>query len=462
MEIETKEVNAANIEEGLEKQNSQEPQISNDFTKFQRYLILLLIAIAGMSSPICSAIYFPALLNIRQELQTTEELVDITVSSFLFIMGIAPLMWGGLADMYGRKGVYIASTAIFIASSVGCALAPNINFLIVMRALQGLGSSSTVVIGIGTISDIFPRSERGSATGLFLVGPLIGPVIGPIIGGFVNQYLGWRYIFWILTGLAGAIFIFVTFFLPETLPKERKQNFTFGVTLSPFKIYRKGPIFNPLMPLIYLKHMTVALTVLYASIIFASYYSISSSQIKSLTAVYHLNSSQVGLAYIPLGIGNLIGSTFGGRLSDYLINRYSRITNKPAPPEIRLHGSFIGAISITVGLFMLGWFLEFELPLGATLFSQLLVGFGMTCVFSGTSTYLIDLFPKYSASITACNNCLRTISAGIIASVNSIMLSNLNYGWTFSLFGFLQLIGITILIILTIWGERIRTWESKI
>lgn len=63
----------------------------------------------------------------------------------------------------------------------------NIGVFVVVRILQSIGASAAQAVGAGTISDLFTMQERGSAMGLFLLGPLIGPVVGPIAGGYINE-----------------------------------------------------------------------------------------------------------------------------------------------------------------------------------------------------------------------------------------------------------------------------------
>lgn len=97
------------------------------------------------------------------------------------------MMWAALSEWHGRRFIYIGSTVIYVASTVGCAMSKNIGVFVVVRILQSIGASAAQAVGAGTISDLFTMQERGSAMGLFLLGPLIGPVVGPIAGGYINE-----------------------------------------------------------------------------------------------------------------------------------------------------------------------------------------------------------------------------------------------------------------------------------
>lgn len=418
------------------------------FSSIKLYLILGLVAVAGILAPISSAIYFPALLDIKDDLKTTELLVYLSASGFMAGMGLAPLVWGTLSDAYGRRGVFLWSSVLFVFSSAGCGLSKSITTLIIMRIIQGVGSSAAMVVGTSTIVEIFPAEKRGSAIGLFLVGPLIGPVIGPILGGFLNQYISWQSIFWFLTVLGMVVLLFLFLYLPETLPESRRKPYPFRITLWPPAVCRTGPILNPLQPLVFLKYTKVWLIVMYACLIFSAYYFVASTQIKAMGQVYNLSSAQVGMSYLPLGLGNIFGSVLGGRISDAVLRHYT--VHKPSSlcPEVRLYGVFGGISCILCGLLMTGFFLAHTIPLPATLCAQFLVGFGMTNIFSGTSTYLIDLFPGKSSSIMGCNSSLRTLSAAVVAGVSSPLINYLGYKLSYSILAASQLPGIIGLIVL--------------
>lgn len=88
---------------------------------------------------------------------------------------------------------------------IGCALAQNIETLIVCRLFAGIGGSGCLTLGAGVIADLFPTEQRGMATAIWAMGPLVGPVVGPIAGGFLGEEAGWRWVFWLLLIAGGAM-----------------------------------------------------------------------------------------------------------------------------------------------------------------------------------------------------------------------------------------------------------------
>lgn len=121
--------------------NSAPPEPYSTFTKAQKRLIVFLIAFAGMFSPLSSFIYYPAITSLSRDLHVSVELVNLTITSYMIVSGIAPAIIGDLADMTGRRWVYILTLATYCAADVGLALQRSWPALLLLRMLQSLGSS---------------------------------------------------------------------------------------------------------------------------------------------------------------------------------------------------------------------------------------------------------------------------------------------------------------------------------
>lgn len=132
--------------------------------------------------------------NVSHYTSLTLSLLPNIVSVYVLGMGIMPVFWASLCDYLGRRPIYLISMFIFILGSIFAAIARNIWVFFFMRLLQAVGSSSVLAVGGGSLSDVFHSSERGSAFGLYYLGPLVAPMIGPIIGGVISDRVGWRYL----------------------------------------------------------------------------------------------------------------------------------------------------------------------------------------------------------------------------------------------------------------------------
>lgn len=113
----------------------------SEFTKAQKRWIILLVAFAGMFSPLSSFIYYPAIHTIALDLRVTITLVNLTVTSYMIVSGITPAIVGDLADMIGRRPIYLATFLVYFAANIGLALQRSYPALLVLRMLQSAGGS---------------------------------------------------------------------------------------------------------------------------------------------------------------------------------------------------------------------------------------------------------------------------------------------------------------------------------
>jgi multidrug resistance protein len=148
------------------------------FSNKKKNWILFQVGLAGFFGPLSSTIYVPALLDIATNLNTTLNMVNLTISLFILFYGVAPMVWAPLSERLGRRPIYITTLSLYILTSIGCALSHNIVSLLVMRILQACSSSAASAVGAGSVADVFFIHERGRKMGYFLLGPLIGPIVG--------------------------------------------------------------------------------------------------------------------------------------------------------------------------------------------------------------------------------------------------------------------------------------------
>ena len=256
-------------------------------------------------------------------------------------------------------------------------------------------------LGAGTLGDIFPAKERGRAMGAFFLGPVLGPILGPVIGGAVAEKFGWISIFWVLLGFGILIFLMVLFFLPETKPPLP------NATIKSV---------NPLSSLLLLRYPNVSLVILYICIIFAAFYSILTTMNRRFEQIYGFTTEEVGYTYVFTGIGTLFGSYFGGWIADVWLARVTA-QNFNVGSEARLGSMSLGSLTMILGLLLHGWGLENQIHYSVPITGEFLFGFGRIGAFTVMSTYLVDLYPNKSASITGAANFCRSLTASFTAIV---------------------------------------------
>ena len=158
----------------------------------EKRAILVVSGLIALLTPFTDTIYLPTLASVASDLDTSQTLVSLSVSIYLAAVGLGQLVWGPLADKFGRLIILYVALVAYEATTVACIFSPNIGVLIALRTLEGFFVGSTIVIASTLISDCFAPSERGSAMGAMLGPLLIGPIIAPLIGGILSQHLGWR------------------------------------------------------------------------------------------------------------------------------------------------------------------------------------------------------------------------------------------------------------------------------
>ncbi len=119
------------------------------------------------------------------------------IIGYLVVIASVLLTFGRLADMLGRKPIFLTGLFIFVLGSMLCGFAPSLWLLILARLFQGIGGALIFSVNIAMITSAFPNRERGLALGLNAVVVSLGVAAGPTIGGIITQYLTWRWIFFV-------------------------------------------------------------------------------------------------------------------------------------------------------------------------------------------------------------------------------------------------------------------------
>ncbi|WP_267381299.1 MULTISPECIES: MDR family MFS transporter [unclassified Sphingomonas] len=159
------------------------------------------------------------------------ELYAWVFSSFLLAQTATTVVFGKLADLYGRKSVLLVGIAIFLVGSLLCGGAWSMPSLIAFRLVQGVGAGAIQPVSITVIGDQYAAHERGRVQGYLASVWGVSSVIGPLAGGLIIQHLSWAWIFWInvpvgLTAAAGF-----HFFLKETVSREKRDVDVAGAVL---------------------------------------------------------------------------------------------------------------------------------------------------------------------------------------------------------------------------------------
>lgn len=136
-------------------------------------------------------------------------------SAYLLMSTVTVLVYGKLADLFGRKPVFLFGMSIFLIGSILCGLAMTMEQLIIYRLIQGLGAGAVMPIVTTIVGDIYTTEERAKIQGYLSSVWGISAVLGPAIGGGIVAYLSWKYVFWVNVPLGILAMIGIGFFLKE-------------------------------------------------------------------------------------------------------------------------------------------------------------------------------------------------------------------------------------------------------
>lgn len=178
--------------------------------------LLATLALLSATAPFATDMYLPVMPAIVSDLGTTRAAVQLTLTGFFIGMGAGQLVIGPLSDAVGRKRLLILGAGVALAASAVAALAPSIAVLIAARVFQGLGGGACVVLSRAVVPDLLTGAAAAKAYSLLMALQGIAPALAPVMGGFLAEPIGWRGIFWVLTGLHALQFVLAILVVPET------------------------------------------------------------------------------------------------------------------------------------------------------------------------------------------------------------------------------------------------------
>lgn len=437
-----------------------------DYSRKTKWIITSIVALAGSTAPMGSGILYPALPEVAVDLQTSPNIANLTVALYVLSMAIFPIWWSAFSETFGRRTVYVVSFGLGIVFAVLSALSTNIAMLIVMRALSGGASASVQAVGAGTIADIWEIRERGSAMGMFYLGPLMGPLLAPIVGGALTQKWKWRSAMYFVAIHSGLVFVMLFLCLPETLkrkvPEQLPQSMDRDAaedrpglarattrqsiaasTRNSAKTFKRFAI-DPMKVLLTLRFLPIAVTVFIAAVTFASLFILNVSiQSTFSKEPYGYSTLIVGLLYIPSSLGYISSSAFGGRWIDYIMAREARKAERYDAdgkliylPEDRMCENAWLAVSLyPTMLIVFGWTVAKGLHWAVPSVTNFVFGVASMLIFSAATTMLTEFMPSRSSSGIAVNNFVRNLFSFVGTVITQPLIDAMGVGWLCTMVG---------------------------
>lgn len=185
-----------------------------------RPLVLLSVMLAMFVGAVEATIVTTAMPSIAADLGGFSRYSWI-FSAYMLMSTVTVLIYGKLADLFGRKPILFIGMAIFLIGSILCGFAVTMEQLIGYRFLQGLGAGAVMPIATTIVGDIYTTEERAKIQGYLSSVWGISAVSGPVIGGMLVQYLNWKFVFWVNVPLGMLAILGIYLFLHEPV-REKK------------------------------------------------------------------------------------------------------------------------------------------------------------------------------------------------------------------------------------------------
>jgi DHA2 family multidrug resistance protein len=187
----------------------------------RKWAITISVMLITITQMIDTSITNVALPHMQGSLSTSVEETSWVITSYLAANAIIVPATAWLTGFFGRRRLFLICTTVFTVSSFLSGLAPNLEFLVLMRVLQGLGGGPVVPMAQATMWEVFPLRQRGMAMAVWGVGIMMAPILGPTVGGWICDNWSWRWIFYVNLPIGVAGFFMASIFLFDS-PYLRK------------------------------------------------------------------------------------------------------------------------------------------------------------------------------------------------------------------------------------------------
>ena len=179
----------------------------------RRWAITLSVMMVTVMQVLDTSVTNVALPHMQGSLSASIEEMSWVVTSFLAANAVIIPATGWLSARFGRRRFFLICTVLFTGSSFLSGIAPNLEFLVSMRILQGLGGGPIIPMAQAIMWEIFPLRQRGTAMAVWGVGIMMAPILGPTVGGWLADNWSWRWIFYVNIPIGFIGFVMVSIFL---------------------------------------------------------------------------------------------------------------------------------------------------------------------------------------------------------------------------------------------------------
>lgn len=188
------------------------------------FTLVLTLVLLSTIPPFATDMYLAGFPQMAADLRTTATMVQLTLTAVMVGLGAGQLFIGPLSDSVGRRRLLLVCTGLCLLASVVCALAPSIPVLIAARLLQGFAGAAGIVLARASVTDLTEGVSTLRYMNILMAGGAIAPLLAPVVGGQLVAWSGWRSVFWVITGIVGAMLVAAVLRVPESLSPDKRRS----------------------------------------------------------------------------------------------------------------------------------------------------------------------------------------------------------------------------------------------
>ncbi|PYI06092.1 MFS general substrate transporter [Aspergillus sclerotiicarbonarius CBS 121057] len=418
------------LNQGIVGWDSQEdPSMPLNFPRARKWMLISQVSAITFISSLATTIVAPAASYINADLHNSSSILSTFVTS-VYLLGyvVGPLILGPASEVWGRRPVMSAANWSFVVW------------------------------------------QRGGANAIAAVGVIFGPVLSPICGGFIAERAGWRWVGVISAAIelcnqesyAPVLMARKTARLAKELGRHDLRscyNEWDSESAHPPRTARtwrriRQDLTRPLR-MLFLSRV-VALFSSYMALIYGLFYLLLTTITTVYSDTYHWSPELTGLAYLGPSLGFLVGLVSIAATSDKLIIKLTARNDGIYEPEMRLPFMVLFGALIPIFLFWYGWAADKAVFWIVPLIGLMPFGFSMLGIFFSIQMYMIDAFPRYTASAMAAVTVSQSLLGALLPLAGPPLYGRLGLGWGNSLLGFIALVMVPVPYYLWKMGRSIR------
>ncbi|KAL9599464.1 MAG: hypothetical protein Q9219_003803 [cf. Caloplaca sp. 3 TL-2023] len=469
----TKLKTASNGHTILVPQPTDDPNDPLNWSPLRKRVILLIISYAAFLPDSGSAIGAIALVPQSEQWHMSPDSILRAQAGSVAMLGAGGLFVVSLSAYFGRLPILFWFTLLAFLTSVWSAAVDSFGSFMVARMFNAFFSTVAQAGGLMFVKDVFFSHEYARMINVWAFAIILAPYLGPSLAAFMLSTQQWKLPFWVYSIEVGLALIAIIACMEETyydrqIPTNkqplRKSRFMRLIGIEQFQSRHLRSTFGQAMmrPIRALFKVPVFLSTLYYVATLSWVVGINSTLTVFLIPLYGLGLNQIGFFYFTPIVAALLGNLAGYWLHDLIANTYMRRHQGRFEAEARLWAGWIAMPFLVGGLTLLGFCLQRSYHYMLTSLAWGLYVFGTMIASVGVDAYLLDSYSEGPGEVIMWLTTARTVGGFLITLFELRWATYSGQEMCFGMQGVLCAVAFAILLVLQVYGKRLRHWQGPL